>query len=108
MTECFQIDRADNVATLLGDAEEAAEVAVRGDGSGTVRATQSIRSGHKIAVLPIATGERIIKYGFPIGEATQPIAQGEWVHLHNCRSLYDARSSTLDIDSGSPTETRYV
>ena len=108
MTECFQIDRADNVATLLGDAEESAEIVIRGDGSGTLRPTQHIRAGHKIAVTPIPEGERVIKYGFPIGEATQPIAQGEWVHLHNCRSLYDARSSTLDIESGSPTETRYV
>ena len=108
MTECFQIDKADNVATLLDDVDEAAEVLVRGDGTGSTRAMQHIRAGHKIAVSAIPEGERVIKYGFPIGEATQPIAQGEWVHLHNCRSLYDARSSTLDIDSGSPTETRYV
>jgi altronate dehydratase small subunit len=108
MTECFQIDKADNVATLLGDADESAEIVIRGDGSGSVHARQQIRGGHKIAVAPIAAGQRVIKYGFPIGEATQSIAQGEWVHLHNCRSLYDARSSTLDIESGSPTETRYV
>ena len=108
MTDCFQIDRADNVATLLGDAAELAEVSIRGDGSGTIHAAQTIRAGHKIAVAAIATGERVIKYGFPIGEATQPIAPGEWVHLHNCRSLYDARSSSLDIESGSPKETRYV
>lgn len=108
MVECFQIDKADNVATLLGDVDESAEVLMRGDGTGSIRATQHFCAGHKIAVAEIPQGERVIKHGFPIGEATEPIAPGEWVHLHNCRSLYDARSSTLDIESGTPTETRYV
>ena len=110
MTECFQIDKADNVATLLQDAAESAELVVRGDaGRGTaLRVTQPIRTGHKVAVIPIAQGERVIKYGCPIGEATQSIAQGEWVHLHNCRSLCDAVSSSLDVESGSRQETRYA
>jgi hypothetical protein len=39
--------------------------------------------------------------------ATVAIGAGQWVHLHNCRSRYDARSSRLDQNSGIPTETRY-
>lgn len=106
--ECFRINAEDNVATLLQDAEASAGVAVRGEGSQrTVRLLQPIRGGHKVALHAIAQGEIILKYGFPIGEATRPIAEGEWVHLHNCRSLYDAGSSSLDIESGSRTETHY-
>ncbi|MEN9774915.1 MAG: hypothetical protein RL322_1985 [Pseudomonadota bacterium] len=41
--------------------------------------------GHKAASRPIASGEPIIKYGVPIGVATQSIAAGEHVHVHNCR-----------------------
>ena len=107
--ECFQIDRQDNVATLLQDAPESAEIVVRGDASRTsLKAMQPIRAGHKVALRPIEPGEHVIKYGLAIGEATQEIREGEWVHLHNCRSLYDAQSSSLDIESGARKETPYV
>ena len=44
--------------------------------------------GHKIARLPVAAGDRVIKYGAPIGRATRAIAVGDHVHLHNLRSDY--------------------
>ncbi len=107
--ECFQIHAADNVATLLQDAEAAAEVLVLGGESRkTLRASEPILASHKIALRSIGEGESIVKYGFQIGEATHPIAAGDWVHLHNCRSLCDARSSELDVNSGSRVETRYA
>ena len=107
--ECFQIDRGDNVATLLQDAEAGDEVAIGGQvDAAIVKASAQIRAGHKLALRPIAEGERVIKYGQPIGVATRPISTGEWVHLQNCRSLYDARSSSLDLESGARKETRYA
>ena len=42
--------------------------------------------GMKYALVPIAKGERVIKYGFPIGCATEDIASGTLVHSHNLRS----------------------
>ena len=42
-----------------------------------------LSTGHKHALQPIAKGEPVIKYGFPIGHATADIAEGEWVHSHN-------------------------
>ncbi|MEO0679312.1 MAG: UxaA family hydrolase [Pseudomonadota bacterium] len=42
--------------------------------------------GHKIAARDIAAGERVLKYGMPIGVATRDIARGEHVHVHNMRS----------------------
>lgn len=44
--------------------------------------------GHKLARGPIAAGARVLKYGAPIGVATQPIALGAHVHVHNIRSDY--------------------
>jgi hypothetical protein len=44
--------------------------------------------GHKLARRPMAAGDRIVKYGAPIGVATMPIAPGEHVHVHNVRSDY--------------------
>ena len=45
-----------------------------------------IPAGHKVALRAIAEGEPVIKYGFPIGIATAPIAEGEHVHVHNTRT----------------------
>ena len=39
--------------------------------------------GHKYALCDIAEGKDVIKYGMPIGLATQAIAKGEHVHTHN-------------------------
>ena len=50
---------------------------------------QLIKKGHKFALRDIAKGEKIIKYGAPIGIATKDIAEGEWVHVHNVRTLLD-------------------
>lgn len=107
MAECFQIDLGDNVATLLQDAD-AGMVLVRGGGAvRELQLEQSIKIGHKIALCDIPAGSPVVKYGITIGEATCFIAQGQWVHLHNCRSLYDAGSSKLDVETGSREETPY-
>lgn len=52
------------------------------------RAAGNFGLGHKIAVLAVAPGEKIIKWGAPIGSATQAIAPGQHVHLHNMKSDY--------------------
>lgn len=44
--------------------------------------------GHKIAVRPIGKGERVLKYGAPIGSAMRDISPGQYVHIHNVRSDY--------------------
>ncbi len=49
---------------------------------------QEVPTGHKIAVRPIAVGEKVLKYGAPIGSATQPIRPGQYVHTHNLKSDY--------------------
>ena len=43
----------------------------------------NIENGHKYAVRDIKKGENIIKYGCPIGHATEDIAAGDHVHTHN-------------------------
>lgn len=50
-------------------------------------------NGHKYAVRDIQKGEPIIKYGFPIGVATDDIKCGEQVHSHNLKT---ALSGTLE------------
>ena len=50
-------------------------------------AAEGIDLGHKIALVPIASGEKVFRYGEPIVEATKEIQQGEWVHVHNTRPI---------------------
>jgi hypothetical protein len=107
-TRCFQVNAADNVATALDDLFPGA-VEVLGVAAGrTVMAIEPVALGHKIALRGLAADEPIVKFGVPIGVATGPIAEGGWVHLHNCRSRVDERSSHLDVKTGAALDTLYA
>lgn len=58
---------------------------------------KTLMLGHKLARLPIAEGEKVVKYGVPIGSATRMIGVGEHVHIHNLKSDY---TRTHVIDEG--------
>lgn len=75
-TALFQIDPRDSTATALRDME-AGETALG------VTLAQPVSKGHKVAVKPIAAGDPVLKFGFPIGHATADIAPGDHVHVHN-------------------------
>ena len=79
----LQIHPNDNVAVALTDIA-AGEAVVIGDV--TVTAAEPIVRGHKMALRPIAAGEKIVKYGYPIGHATVDIAPGQWVHVKNVKT----------------------
>ena len=46
----------------------------------------NLENGHKYAEKDIKKGEKIIKYGYPIGIATCDIVKGEHVHSHNMKT----------------------
>lgn len=48
-----------------------------------VEIKNEIEFGHKFAVVPIQSGEDILKYGEAIGVSIKDIAVGEHVHIHN-------------------------
>lgn len=58
------------------------------EGGGPVAISGDAGVGFKIARRSIASGEKILKYGAPIGTATRAIVPGEVVHLHNMKSDY--------------------
>jgi hypothetical protein len=53
-----------------------------------LRAPGDVEIGHKLARRPLKPGDKVIKYGAPIGSASRAIATGEHVHLHNMTSDY--------------------
>lgn len=106
LRRCFRIHAADNVATMLDDAENG-PVRVLGQSEQTVELVESVKLGHKIALCDIAAGNSVLKFGVPIGHASRDIRAGQWVHLHNCSSNFDERSQTLDLHTGAATDTKY-
>jgi len=64
-----------------------------------VELADPIPVGHKLAIRPIAPGEKVLKYGAPIGSATQAIQPGQYVHTHNLRSDY---LPTFTLDGANP------
>ena len=79
MKSFIQINPLDNVAVVL-----APEGLKKGDKPESgITLLNDIPYGHKFALLPIAKGEKVIKYGNPIGIAKTDIAPGEWIHSHN-------------------------
>jgi len=53
------------------------------DASFDIKVKENIPMAHKIAVKQIEKGEEVLKYGQPIGIATETIPPGSWVHTHN-------------------------
>jgi altronate dehydratase small subunit len=79
------LDEADNVLVATSRIRGGEILLVEGI-CVTMRADLPI--GHKLARRAIVAGEKIIKYGAPIGSAISDIAAGAHVHVHNVRSNY--------------------
>jgi hypothetical protein len=50
--------------------------------------TQDIPLGHKLARHALNVGDKVIRYGAPIGSITRAVATGEHIHTHNLESDY--------------------
>ena len=53
----------------------------------------SLENGHKYALRDIAKGEKVLKYGFPIGIATDNIRKSEHIHSHNLKTALSGEQS---------------
>ena len=80
MAELLRITPQDNVAVALTALSSGQTVTVDGIALTTVT---DVPAGHKVALFPIKAGEKVIKYGFPIGYAKEDIPVGAHVHVHN-------------------------
>jgi len=80
----------DNVFVLRAQIEAGEEIVVEGV---PVRLPQRLGIGHKLSRRLIRPGEKVVKYGAPIGSATAEIQPGAHVHLNNLGSDYTATHS---------------
>mgnify|MGYP002559423229 CR=1 FL=1 len=82
MKTYIQINPQDNVCVALAPISAGTQI----NAGTTVTTLEDIPQGHKIALADIKEGEKVIKYGFPIGVAKQDIKAGSWVHVHNVKT----------------------
>ena len=86
MSSFLKLSPTDNVQVAL----RAAPAGTALSGADGVVTLTDVSMAHKVADKPIAAGALVVKYGMPIGEATQDIPAGAHVHVHNIRSRYTA------------------
>jgi len=81
----MRINPDDNTATVLNDIDSGETISLvsKSGPVGEMTAKQAVPFGHKLAVVDIKKGDKVLKYGEIIGLATQQISNGEHVHTHN-------------------------
>ena len=88
------LDEADNVLVAIARIRAGETIRVEGV---AVTMPADLPLGHKLARRAIAIGDRIVKYGAPIGSATAAIAAGAHVHVHNVKSDYTPTYHLEDV-----------
>jgi len=91
MTNCVLLNEKDNVVTTITPIGKGESIVVEGPPLVRVPAAQIIPEYHKAAIVAIAKGAYIYKYGEIIGKALCDIAPGAHVHTHNLVSESDYR-----------------
>ena len=81
--EYLIINPADNVAIALTDLHQGESIHA---GDSDIILRSFIPSGHKFALTDIPENSNVIKYGYPIGHAIEPIHRGDWINEKNIRT----------------------
>ncbi len=75
----------DNILICVQSLPRGAVVDIEG---AAVALRDAIDVGHKVARVALAVGDKVFRYGFPIGTMTASAAPGDHVHNHNLASDY--------------------
>ncbi|MGI9450776.1 MAG: UxaA family hydrolase [Geminicoccaceae bacterium] len=85
MYSAICLAEGDNVGVVTSDVRPGVELRID---DRRLAVKNPIPFGHKIALTDIAPGDKVIKFGVPVGRATAAIGAGEHVHVHNIESDY--------------------
>ena len=87
MQNFIKINKNDNVIVALQVIPEGTSITIEeGNETITVVSSQEIPAGHKMAIKDIDQGSAVLKYGYQIGNASEAIKVGEWIHTHNIKT----------------------
>ncbi|MDR3128321.1 MAG: altronate dehydratase family protein, partial [Bifidobacteriaceae bacterium] len=91
MNQVLKINYKDNVVVALTNLTANQVINLDNSKNRTIKLLDNVKQGHKIAVDNITKGQNIIKYGWPIGHASQNIKAGQWIHTHNLKTNLAAK-----------------
>lgn len=84
----------DNCLIAATTLESGTALAIEGE---TVTLSATIPLGHKVARHALSAGDKVLRYGAPIGHVTSDVARGAHLHTHNLVSDY---LPTYTLDAG--------
>ena len=87
MQDFIKINDNDKVIVALNPIPAGEKIQVEAGGEQkTITAREEIPAGHKMAICDIPEGGDVIKDGYRIGTAKEPIPAGAWIHTHNLKT----------------------
>ena len=109
----IKINPADTVVVCLRPFKKGETITVDGQ---VITLLQDTPAGHKVLLRDVKKGTDIIKYGYPIGHASQDLRQGEWVNENNLKTnlsgtleyTYKPANKKLSIPTEDVTFQGYV
>lgn len=75
----------DNILVCVKHILEGDSIVIDGE---NITSAIAIDVGHKVARAALNAGDKVYRYGAPIGSMTQAVVKGEHVHMHNMKSDY--------------------
>lgn len=109
--EVIKIHKSDDVMVALKPLKAGTTLKIEND---SVTLLEDIPQGHKVALKDIKKDTPIIKYGYPIGKATEDIKKGQWIHTQNLKTLlgdllhYTYKPSFTDENDRKDPKTEYT
>lgn len=83
-------EKQDDVGVAVKDlkrGEEVGVVTLEGDFVATIKMSDDVPLGHKVAMRALVEGTHVTEYGRTIGSAISAVAPGGHVHVHNIKTL---------------------
>lgn len=104
-TKYLKINPADNVAVAIQALNAGEYITIDGQ---EIEVLQDTPAGHKVMLTDLHKGEDIIKYGYPIGHATEELKKGQWVNENqiktNLAGLLDYTYNPVTVNLDIPNE----
>lgn len=113
LSSFIKINPVDSVVVCLRPFKQGETINVNGK---EIQVLQDTPAGHKVLINDAAKGENVIKYGYPIGHATEALKAGQWVNENNLKTNlsgtltyeYHPVNDSLDIKKDNRTFKGYV
>lgn len=106
-TTYLKINPADNVAVAIQALKAGETIVIDGE---EINVLQDTPAGHKVMLADLNEGEDIIKYGYPIGHATEDLKKGQWVNENqiktNLAGLLNYTYNPVKVELDIPNEGR--